>query len=62
MSKLKVKKILLNNRIEDVQEFENEELEYKSYKDQLRRITVDDVENKIKTMKILYKIREKNFI
>ncbi|AAF07509.1 chromosome replication/partitioning protein [Borreliella burgdorferi] len=59
MSKLKVKKILLNNRIEDVQEFENEELEYKSYKDQLRRITVDDVENKIKTMKILYKIREK---
>ncbi|AEL19154.1 plasmid partition family protein (plasmid) [Borreliella bissettiae DN127] len=59
MSKLKEKKILLNNRIEDVQKFENEELEYKSYKDQLRRITVDDIENKIKTMKILYKIREK---
>ncbi|WP_418885399.1 chromosome replication/partitioning protein [Borreliella carolinensis] len=59
MSKLKERKILLNNRIGDVQEFENEELEYKSYKDQLRRITVDDIENKIKTMKILYKIREK---
>ncbi|MBB6213914.1 chromosome replication/partitioning protein (plasmid) [Borreliella californiensis] len=59
MSRLKEKKILLNNRIEDVQKFENEELEYKSYKDQLRRITVDDIENKIKTMKILYKIREK---
>ncbi|OJH14190.1 permease (plasmid) [Borreliella bissettiae] len=51
--------MLLNNRIGDVQKFENEELEYKSYKDQLRRITVDDIENKIKTMKILYKIREK---
>ncbi|WP_215538025.1 chromosome replication/partitioning protein [Borreliella bavariensis] len=59
MSKLKVKKILLNNRTDNIQEFENDELEYKSYKDQLRRITIDDIDNKIKTMKILYKIREK---
>ncbi len=62
VSKLKVKKILLNNRTDNIQEFENDELEYKSYKDQLRRITIDDIDNKIKTMKILYKIREKNFI
>ncbi|MBB6043719.1 chromosome replication/partitioning protein (plasmid) [Borreliella yangtzensis] len=59
MSKLKVKKILLNNRTDSIKEFENDELEYKSYKDQLRRITIDDIDNKIKTMKILYKIREK---
>ncbi len=50
MSKLKVKKILLNNRTDNIQEFENDELEYKSYKDQLRRITIDDIDNKIKTM------------
>ncbi len=59
MSKLKVKKILLNNRTDNIQEFENDELEYKSYKNQLRRITINDIDNKIKTMKILYKIREK---
>ncbi|WP_418906366.1 chromosome replication/partitioning protein (plasmid) [Borreliella tanukii] len=59
MSKLKVKKILLNNRTDSIKEFENNELEYKSYKEQLRRITIDDIDNKIKTMKILYKIREK---
>ncbi|AFI32194.1 chromosome replication/partitioning protein [Borrelia crocidurae] len=59
MANARRKEIILNSRNNSIQEFENEELEYRSYKDQLRKIVIHDIDNKIKTMKILYQIREK---
>ncbi|WP_024653150.1 chromosome replication/partitioning protein [Borrelia persica] len=53
------REIILNVRNCSTQKFEDEELEYRSYKDQLRRIILNNIENKIKTMQILYQIREK---
>ncbi|AYE37061.1 permease (plasmid) [Borrelia turcica IST7] len=58
MAKTK-KKIALNDRKNDIQIFDDDKLEYQSYKDTLRKIVINDIENKIKTMQILYQIREK---
>ncbi|AHH11271.1 chromosome replication/partitioning protein (plasmid) [Borrelia coriaceae] len=55
----RTKEIILNTRKSSIQYFENEELEYRSYKDQLRRIVIHDIDNKIKTMQILHQIRGK---
>ncbi|AHH06019.1 Putative plasmid partition protein (plasmid) [Borrelia miyamotoi FR64b] len=62
MASSRKRDIILNTRNISTQEFENEELEYRSYKDQLRRIVINDIDNKIKTMQILHHIKEKNFI
>ncbi len=67
MSKKDRKEIVLNNRRTGVNQFENrcdkdDEIEYESYKNQIRRITVSEVNNRIELMEILYKIRTKNFI
>ncbi|AOW96086.1 chromosome replication/partitioning protein [Borrelia miyamotoi] len=59
MASSRKRDIILNTRNISTQEFENEELEYRSYKEQLRRIVINDIDNKIKTMQILHHIREK---
>ncbi|WP_215535810.1 chromosome replication/partitioning protein [Borreliella bavariensis] len=64
MSKKDRKEIILNNRRTGVNQFENscdkdDEIEYESYKNQIRRITVSEVNNRIELMEILYKIRTK---
>ncbi|ACO37796.1 MULTISPECIES: chromosome replication/partitioning protein [Borreliella] len=64
MSRKDRKEIILNNRRTGVNQFENscdkdDEIEYESYKNQIRRITVSEVNNKIELMEILYKIRTK---
>ncbi len=62
MSKKDRKEIILNNRRTGVNQFKNrcdkdDEIEYESYKNQIRRITVSEVNNRIELMEILYKIR-----
>ncbi|AHH04497.1 Putative plasmid partition protein (plasmid) [Borrelia nietonii YOR] len=64
MSRSQKKEIVLNNRKISVNQFErsndkDDEMEYESYKNQIRRITVSDINNKIELMEILYKIRMK---
>ncbi|SCW41799.1 Putative plasmid partition protein [Borreliella japonica] len=64
MSKKERKEIILNNRKTGVNQFKNscdkdDEIEYESYKNQIRRITISEVNNKIELMEILYKIRTK---
>ncbi|WP_421114442.1 chromosome replication/partitioning protein (plasmid) [Borreliella americana] len=58
------KEIILNNRKTRGNVFGNNcdkdnEIEYESYKNQIRRITVSEINNKIELMEILYKIRMK---
>ncbi|AEL19343.1 chromosome replication/partitioning protein [Borreliella bissettiae] len=58
------KELILNNRKVSVNQFESNndkdnQIEYESYKNQLRRITSSDINNKIELMEILYKIRIK---
>nr|ABP88166.1 PF-49-like protein [Borrelia lonestari] len=63
MSKKIKKEIILNDRIDGFDQCsldnENAEAEYESYKNQLRRIIVNEINNKIEIMEILYNIRAK---
>ncbi|AHH11539.1 chromosome replication/partitioning protein (plasmid) [Borrelia coriaceae] len=64
MSRKQKKEIVLNSRKTSIHHFErdndkDDEIEYESYKNQIRRITVNDISNKIELMKILYTIRMK---
>ncbi|UPA11478.1 chromosome replication/partitioning protein (plasmid) [Borrelia parkeri] len=64
MSRIRKKEIVLNSRKTSINQFERDddkydEIEYESYKNQIRRITVSDIGNKIELMEILYKIRMK---
>ncbi len=64
MSENRKKELILNNRKVSVNQFESNndkdnQIEYESYKNQLRRITSSDINNKIELMEILYKIRIK---
>ncbi|XOU12934.1 chromosome replication/partitioning protein (plasmid) [Borreliella americana] len=64
MSENRKKELILNNRKVSVNQFEinndqDNQIEYESYKNQLRRITSNDINNKIELMEILYKIRIK---
>ncbi|AHH11784.1 chromosome replication/partitioning protein (plasmid) [Borrelia coriaceae] len=63
MSKKDKKEIILNDRNvgfgESSSNIKNDEKEYQNYKDRLKKITVNEINNKIEIMEILYNIREK---
>lgn len=53
--------IILNDRGEKLMGISEKE-EYENYKHALKKSMVNDFENKIKIMEILYNIKTKNFI
>ncbi len=64
MSKKERKEIILNDRKTSINQLKNncdkdDEIEYESYKNQIRRIATSEIDNRIELMKILYKIRTK---
>ncbi|AHH07577.1 Putative plasmid partition protein (plasmid) [Borrelia crocidurae DOU] len=63
MSKNNKKEMVLNDRIDGIDQFslnnDGDESEYESCKNRLRRIAVNEISNKIEIMEILYRIRSK---
>ncbi|WP_418905164.1 hypothetical protein QIA19_05020 (plasmid) [Borreliella finlandensis] len=63
MSRKERKEIILNGREISINQLnscdKDNEIEYESYKNQIRRITTSEIYNRIELMKILYKIRTK---